>query len=62
VCPVDLSYKLSSRELVEMMGERGIELAHTPFCDGSSVRAGTRESLEPIRSGVGGIMALRRDI
>ena len=24
-----VSYKLSSRELVEMMGERGIELAHT---------------------------------
>ena len=24
-----ISYKLSSRELVEMMGERGIELAHT---------------------------------
>ena len=24
-----LSYKLSSRDLVEMMGERGIELAHT---------------------------------
>jgi len=24
-----LSYKLSSRDLVNMMGERGIELAHT---------------------------------
>jgi transposase-like protein len=24
-----LSYKLSSRDLVDMMGERGIELAHT---------------------------------
>ena len=24
-----LGYKLSSRDLVEMMGERGIELAHT---------------------------------
>ena len=24
-----LSFKLSSRDLVEMMGERGIELAHT---------------------------------
>src|SRR3954447_26737988 len=30
-----LSYKLSSRDLVDMMGERGIELARTrPFCAG----------------------------
>ena len=29
-----MGYKLSSRDLVEMMGERGIHLAHTtiPFC------------------------------
>src|SRR5438309_8636929 len=26
---IHLGYKLSSRDLVEMMGERGIELAHT---------------------------------
>ena len=32
-----LRFKLSFRDLVEMMTERGIDLAHTPSCVGFSV-------------------------
>jgi len=36
-----LSYKLSSRDLVEMMSERGLALAHTTiFAVGTTIRAG----------------------
>jgi transposase-like protein len=31
-----LRYKLSLRDLVEMMAERGLELAHTTICVGSN--------------------------
>ena len=30
-------YKLSYRDLVEMMGERGLPIAHTTICAGQSV-------------------------
>jgi hypothetical protein len=31
-----LRFKLSSRDLVQMMAERGVELTHTTICVGSS--------------------------
>ncbi len=48
-----LGYKLSSRDLVEMMGERGIQLAHTTILrwvqrtsqNSRSAGAGTHERL-----------------
>jgi transposase-like protein len=50
-----LSYKLSSRDLVNMMGERGIELAHTTILSlGATVCPDIREALAPVRPPVGG--------
>jgi len=54
-----LGYKLSSRDLVEMMGERGIELAHTnDSAVGAAVHSGIREALEPVCTNRWRIMAL----
>jgi transposase-like protein len=33
-------FKLSLRDLVEMMAERGLSLAHTPSCDGPALHPG----------------------
>jgi hypothetical protein len=47
-----LSYKLSYRDLVAMMAERGIELAHTTilrWVQHYTLYARVREALEPIR-------------
>ena len=47
-----LRYKPSLRDLVEMMAERGLDLAHTTIMRwGATVCAGVREALESIRSG-----------
>jgi transposase-like protein len=54
-----LSYKLSSRDLVSMMEERGIVLAHTTILRlGAEVRAGIREALGPLCSVSWRVMAL----
>ena len=46
-----LRYKLSLRDLVEMMAERGLEVGpHDHHALGATLRAGVREALEPIRS------------
>ena len=41
-----VSYKLSYRDLVEAMAERGIELAHTTAPLGAVLHAGIREALD----------------
>ena len=42
-----LRYKLSLRDLVEMMAERGLHLAHDPAL-GPALRSRIREALEPL--------------
>ncbi len=55
-----LSYKLSSRDLVNILGERGIQLAHTTILRWvqRAVRPGIREALAPVRTNGGRLMAL----
>jgi hypothetical protein len=53
-----LSYKLSSRDLVEMMAERGLRLHTRRFFGGSAVRPRIREALEPVRTDSGRLVAL----
>ena len=58
-----LRYKLSYRDLVEMMAERGLPIAHTnnPAL-GSAVRTGVRQTLEPLRDVGWHLLAGRRDL
>jgi transposase-like protein len=42
-----LRYKLSTRDLVEMMAERGVVLVHTTIL-GAALRSRIREMLEPL--------------
>lgn len=44
-----LSFKLSYRDLVSMMGERGIDLAHTTILRCTALHTGIRKALEPVR-------------
>jgi transposase-like protein len=54
-----LSYKLSSRDLVEMMSERGIALAHTTISAlGATVCAGFSKAVESVRATGGRVRAL----
>ena len=66
-----LRYKLSLRDLVEMMGERGASLSHAPkevpvghndHALGQTLYAGTRETLESVRDICWTLMASRRDV
>ena len=57
-----LSYKLSSRDLAQMMEERGIEGTHDDFAIGAAVRPGIRETLEPLRTNGWRVVALRGDL
>jgi transposase-like protein len=44
-----LRYKLSLRDLVEIMAERGLSLAHTyGHALGQTLRAGVHQALEPV--------------
>ena len=44
-----ITYRLSYRDLVEMMAERGVKVAHSTIPSvGHSLRSGVREALEPI--------------
>jgi hypothetical protein len=45
-----LRYKLSFRDLVEMMAERGLTLAHCDHALDPVLCARIRETLEPLRS------------
>jgi hypothetical protein len=51
-------YKLSTRDLVEMMAERGVILVHNDSALGAALRARIRETLEPICAAGGRFMAL----
>lgn len=44
-----LSYKLSFRDLVAMMSERGIGLAHTTILRCTALLAGVPEAVEAVR-------------
>ena len=55
-----LRYKLSFRDLAEMMAERGLSLAHTTINALDPVLcAGVREALEPLRSPSWAVLARR---
>src|SRR4051812_28305249 len=58
-----LSYKLSSRDLVNMMGERSVELAHTTILRWVQRYVPEFEKRwNRYARTVGGVMALRRDV
>ena len=58
-----LTFKLSSRDLVQMMAERGIALAHTTILRWvRAVRARVCETLEPVRPTGGRLLARGRDL
>ena len=45
-----ITYRLSYRDLVAMMAERGITLSHDDPPLGNPLCAGVREAMEPLRS------------
>jgi hypothetical protein len=58
-----LRFKLSLRDLVEMMAERGLSVAHTTIMRWvAALRTGVRETLEALCPGSRSFMASRRDI
>src|SRR5271168_2358589 len=57
-----LRFKLSLRDLVEMMAERGLSLAHTTIMRWVAIRTGVREALEAVRPGGRPVMEGGRDI
>ena len=54
-----LRFKLSLRDLVEMMAERGLSMAHTL---GAALRPGVRETLAQVCPGGRPLLAGRRDL
>jgi hypothetical protein len=58
-----LRFKLSLRDLVEMMAERGLsDGAYDHNALGAALRTGVRETLETVRPGSRPVMASRRDL
>ncbi len=57
-----LRFKLSLRDLVEMMAERGLSMAHTTIMLGAALCAGVRKTLESLRQSYRSILASRRDV
>lgn len=58
-----LSFKLSYRDLVTMMRERGIVLAHTTILRvGPALHAGIREAMEPLCPVRWWFVEVRRDV
>ena len=58
-----LRFKLSLRDLVEMMAERGLSMAHTTIMRWVQLlRPGVRETLAPVCPGGRSVMAGRRDL
>ena len=57
-----LRFKLSFRDLVEMMAERGIYLAHTTIALDSTLCPRIRKALEPLRMPSRQLLARRRDL
>jgi hypothetical protein len=56
------SFKLSLRDLVIMMADRGISLTHNDSALGPALPARIREALEPICSSGGRILEDGRDL
>ena len=57
-----LRYKLSLRDLVEMMAERGLSLAHTTNSAlGAALCAGIRQAVEPLWQAHRPVVACRRE-
>ena len=58
-----LRFKLSFRDLVEMMAERGISLAHTTIMRWiAALRPGIRKAVEPLRLPSRRLLARRRNL
>ena len=58
-----LRFKLSFRDLVEMIAERGISLAHTTIMRWiSALRPGIRKAVEPLRMPSRRLLARRRNL
>jgi hypothetical protein len=66
-----LRYKLSLRDLVEMMSERGLSLAHAPkevpvghddHAPGHALHARVRQALEPLCYGSRPVVVSRRNL
>ena len=58
-----ITYRLSYRDLVEMMAERGVEVAHTTVLRlVTHVRPRVREAMEPILQGRRHLVARGRDV
>ncbi|MGF6870828.1 transposase-like protein [Paraburkholderia sp. MM5477-R1] len=58
-----LRYKLSLRDLVEMMAERGLSLAHTTILRWvKRLHAGVRQTLESVGYDSRSVVASRRDL
>jgi hypothetical protein len=56
------SFKLSLRDLVIMMADRGITLTHTTILRWAALSAGIQEALEPLCSSGGRILENGRDL
>ncbi len=55
-----LAYRLSYRDLVDMMAERGVKVAHSTILRRvTRLRPGVREALEPILRGPRHVVASR---
>jgi transposase-like protein len=52
-----LSWKLSYRDVVAVMGERNIVMAHTTVMRWVTLHPGVREALEPVRQNRGRAVA-----
>jgi hypothetical protein len=57
-----LRFKLSFRDLVEIMAERGVDLAQRPSCVGFSLCSRIRKAVEPLRVQNRAVMAGRRNL
>jgi len=58
------SIQAEPTRLVEMMAERGLSMAHTPYALGAALRTGVRETLETVCPAVathGGSTSIRQD-
>jgi len=57
-----ISYRLSLRDLAEMLAERGLDVSVDDLAVGSAVRSGVRETLGPSADARGLLVAHGRDL
>jgi len=57
-----ISYRLSLRDLAEMLAERGLDVSVDDLAVGSAVRSGVRETLGPSAEARGLLVAHGRDL